>query len=357
MSRATHGVSSGTYYYEVLILTPAGAREVVRNLPDVVRLGDGLRENLQDDLVREVMEKEGADCENASSAAASAAAAAGKMSNKRARKSNVGTPPNYDASKLTGHVRIGWSMRTGDLQAPVGYDRWSYGFRDILGSRIHRSRREDRWGGEPFGPGDIMGLCITMIDEEEDGDASSSSTKGSGSHIRLFKNGQALGHFEIVRGAKMGGEAFTNIMPGTYYPAISSYMGGSARVNFGPHFVYPPPKTLPGGWKALPVSDLCPPPPEPKDAAALAVQERNFPKKTEDSVIKAFQEVVEVEAKIRSECYQAHYSKHVEEVRSDRLLRGLNTTDLPADNNSTSEKEEDVPVQVKEDSKMVDVGA
>ena len=354
MSRATHGVSSGTYYYEVMILTPAGAREVVRNLPDVVRLGDGLRENLQDNLVREVLEKEGADGENASSADATTATAAGKLSNKRARKSNVGTPPNYDASKLTGHVRIGWSMRTGDLQAPVGYDQWSYGFRDILGSRIHRSRREDRWGGEPFGPGDIMGLCITMIDEEEDGDASSSSAKGSGSHIRLFKNGQALGHFEIVRGAKMGGEAFTNIMPGTYYPAISSYMGGSARVNFGPHFVYPPPKTLPGGWKALPVSDLCPPPPEPKDAAALAVQERNFPKKTEDSVIKAFQEAVEIEAKIRSKCYQAHYSKHVEEVRSDRLLRGLNTLDLPADESEEGKEEE---VQTKEDAKMLDVGA
>ena len=358
MSRATHGVSSGTYYYEVMILTPAGAREVVRNLPDVVRLGDGLRENLQDDLVREVMEKEGADGENAPSTDAAPTTAAGKSSNKRARKSNVGTPPNYDASKLTGHVRIGWSMRTGDLQAPVGYDRWSYGFRDILGSRIHRSRREDRWGGEPFGPGDIMGLCITMIDEEEGGDASSSSAKGSGSHIRLFKNGQALGHFEIVRGAKMGGEAFTNIMPGTYYPAISSYMAGSARVNFGPHFVYPPPKTLPGGWKALPVSDLCPPPPEPKDAAALAAQERNFPKKTEDSVIKAFQEAVEIEAKIRSKCYQAHYSKHVEEVRSDRLLRGLNTSDLPADESAEWNGEDaDLHVQMKEDAKMLDVGA
>ncbi len=352
MSRATHGVSSGTYYYEVLILTPAGAREVVRNLPDVVRLGDGLRENLQDDLVREVIENEDgvADDENASLTSTMA----GKSSNKRARKSNVGTPPNYDASKLTGHVRIGWSMRTGDLQAPVGYDRWSYGFRDILGSRIHRSRREDRWGGEPFGPGDIMGLCITMVDEEEDGNASSSSAKGSGSHIRLFKNGQALGHFEIVRGAKLGGEAFTNIMPGTYYPAISSYMGGSARVNFGPHFVYPTPKTLPGGWKALPVSDLCLPPPEPKDAAAIAVQERNFPKKTEDSIIKAFQEAVEIEAKIRSKCYKAHYSKHVEEVRSDRLLRGLNTADLPAGESAKDGEEEDVPLPIMEDAKVVD---
>ena len=131
-------------------------------------------------------------------------------------------------------------------------------------------------------------------------------------------------------------------------------------MNVGPHFVYPPPKTLPGGWKALPVSDLCLPPPEPKDAAALAVQERNFPKKTEDSIIKAFQEAVEVEAKIRSKCFKAHYSKHVEEVRSDRLLRGLNTADLPAGESAKDGeecKEEDVPLPIMEDAKVVDAGA
>mmetsp|Transcript_9119 Transcript_9119/g.20159 ORF Transcript_9119/g.20159 Transcript_9119/m.20159 type:complete len:449 (-) Transcript_9119:938-2284(-) len=51
------------------------------------------------------------------------------------------------ASVSEAHVRLGWSMRTGNLQAPVGYDRWSYGFRDIKGSRCHNSRRDDGWGG------------------------------------------------------------------------------------------------------------------------------------------------------------------------------------------------------------------
>lgn len=32
-----------------------------------------------------------------------------------------------------GHVRLGWSTREGELQAPVGYDRHSYGYRDIAG--------------------------------------------------------------------------------------------------------------------------------------------------------------------------------------------------------------------------------
>ena len=32
-----------------------------------------------------------------------------------------------------GHVRIGWSTRQGELQSFVGYDKWSYGYRDVGG--------------------------------------------------------------------------------------------------------------------------------------------------------------------------------------------------------------------------------
>jgi hypothetical protein len=35
---------------------------------------------------------------------------------------------------LDAHVRIGWSTRQGPLQAPVGYDKWSFGYRDISGN-------------------------------------------------------------------------------------------------------------------------------------------------------------------------------------------------------------------------------
>lgn len=31
------------------------------------------------------------------------------------------------------HVRIGWSTRQGELQAPVGYDKYSFAYRDISG--------------------------------------------------------------------------------------------------------------------------------------------------------------------------------------------------------------------------------
>jgi hypothetical protein len=31
------------------------------------------------------------------------------------------------------HIRLGWSMRQGELQAPVGFDRYSFGYRDVNG--------------------------------------------------------------------------------------------------------------------------------------------------------------------------------------------------------------------------------
>merc|ERR1719491_2055085 len=86
-----------------------------------------------------------------------------KETTKTKKRKHVGTSknPNDPDGRISdaitnhsvgGHLRIGWSMRTGELQAPVGYDRWSYGYRDINGSKVHNSRREDRWGGEAFGP-------------------------------------------------------------------------------------------------------------------------------------------------------------------------------------------------------------
>lgn len=31
------------------------------------------------------------------------------------------------------HVRIGWSTRQGELQSSVGFDQYSYGYRDLEG--------------------------------------------------------------------------------------------------------------------------------------------------------------------------------------------------------------------------------
>jgi hypothetical protein len=38
-----------------------------------------------------------------------------------------------ETKELNTHVRLGWSTRQGSLQAPCGFDKWSYGYRDIAG--------------------------------------------------------------------------------------------------------------------------------------------------------------------------------------------------------------------------------
>ena len=45
---------------------------------------------------------------------------------------------------------MGWAQRSGELQAPVGYDKWSYGYRDLRGSKLHDGVRVDDFA-EPFG--------------------------------------------------------------------------------------------------------------------------------------------------------------------------------------------------------------
>lgn len=38
------------------------------------------------------------------------------------------------SSHSEAHFRIGWSTRQGELQAPVGYDAYSYAYRDVSGT-------------------------------------------------------------------------------------------------------------------------------------------------------------------------------------------------------------------------------
>ncbi|GFY94312.1 similar to TRAUCO [Actinidia rufa] len=61
----------------------------------------------------------------------------------------------------TGHTRLGWSMEKGDLQAPVGYDGHSFGYRDIDGSKIHKALRE-KYGEEGYVEGDVIGFYISL---------------------------------------------------------------------------------------------------------------------------------------------------------------------------------------------------
>ncbi|XP_072969191.1 protein TRAUCO [Typha angustifolia] len=147
----------------------------------------------------------------------------------------------------TGHTRLGWTNDKGDLQAPVGYDGNSYGYRDIDGSKIHKALRE-KYGEEGYVEGDVIGFYINLPDGATyapkpphliwyKGQRYAYQADGKdeppkvvpGSEISFFKNG-------ICQGV-----AFTDLFGGRYYPAASMYTlpnqpNCEVRFNFGPDF-------------------------------------------------------------------------------------------------------------------------
>ncbi|KAG2674847.1 hypothetical protein I3760_13G156500 [Carya illinoinensis] len=116
------------------------------------------------------------------------------------------------------HTRLGWSTEKGDLQAPVGYDENSFGYRDIDGSKVHKVLRE-KYGEEGYKEGDVIGFYISLPE--------------GGSEISFFKNG-------IWQGV-----AFKDLCGGRYYPAASMYTLPNqpncvVKFNFGPDFEFFP---------------------------------------------------------------------------------------------------------------------
>ncbi|KAF3772869.1 TRAUCO protein [Nymphaea thermarum] len=147
----------------------------------------------------------------------------------------------------TGHTRLGWATEKGDLQAPVGYDGNSYGYRDIDGTKIHKAVRE-KYGDEGYVEGDVIGCyinlpegslyapkpplffwnkCQTYVRASDKNEEPPQVIPGS--QISFFRNGVCQG------------VAFTDLNGGRYYPAASMYTLPNqpncvVRFNFGPDF-------------------------------------------------------------------------------------------------------------------------
>ncbi|GAQ81553.1 hypothetical protein KFL_000830350 [Klebsormidium nitens] len=169
----------------------------------------------------------------------------------------------------TGHTRLGWSMSGGDLQAPVGYDTHSYGYRDVDGSKVHNTWREEYGAG--YGEGDVVGCYINLPGGVRPEKADLVDYRGKPHHtetaevpqqplkdsqVAFFKNGECQG------------VAYWSIFGGQYFPAASLYTSNKQsraceiRFNFGPDWDCPP-----SDWKGLPV-------PQPvSKLAAVALQE------------------------------------------------------------------------------------
>ncbi|CAH9128614.1 unnamed protein product [Cuscuta epithymum] len=146
----------------------------------------------------------------------------------------------------TGHTRLGWSTEKGDIQAPVGYDGNSFGYRDIDGSKVHKALRE-KYADEGYGEGDVLGFYISLPDGRQytpnpprlvwykgqrymcTADPKDPPKVVPGSEISFFKNG-------ICQGV-----AFKDLYGGRYYPAASMYTLPNqpncvVKFNFGPDF-------------------------------------------------------------------------------------------------------------------------
>ena len=159
-------------------------------------------------------------------------------------------------------TRIGWAQKNGNLQAPLGFDKFGYSCRSRKGTKFHESVGKKYCKG--YGQGDVLG-CLIILPEKPGGDYLPSTFKDkplvkfkshlyfeekdklqenlkklqtlAGSKIIFYKNGVSLG------------EAFTGIYGGDYFPAIATYKNAKVKANFGPKFKYPPPKDL--KWKPM----------------------------------------------------------------------------------------------------------
>lgn len=172
----------------------------------------------------------------------------------------------------TGHVRLGWATARSELQAPVGFDKYGFSYRDVEGSKVHVGLREPY--GAAYGEGDVVGLIIHMPDGGrpiEVHDRAVTRYKGG-----LYQVSEQEPEPQPLQGSaiaftcngKLQGVAYSNFLEGTYYPAASLFTapsqteGATVTFNFGPKFMYECPQ-LDGLPPALPCCDM-------PSAAALA---------------------------------------------------------------------------------------
>lgn len=204
-----------------------------------------------------------------------------------------------DGTLGNGNIRVGWARREAALDAPVGWDAYSYSIRDIEGQKVHMSRPKD-FMKENVCEGDVLGLEIYLPSLViQNGDESKPYTPNiirdripiryknrlyfesfelaptkemeelshptskvanstyqpktiPGSYIKVYKNGKEMGTPFTDLFAFLPPNSRPNLAAGArdvddgaagYYPAVSAFGGGAASLNFGPNFEFPPKET------------------------------------------------------------------------------------------------------------------
>ncbi|OWF50318.1 set1/Ash2 histone methyltransferase complex subunit ASH2-like isoform X1 [Mizuhopecten yessoensis] len=151
--------------------------------------------------------------------------------------------------------RIGWSQELGNLQAPVGYDKFSYSWRSSKGTKFHQSRGK-HYSSSGYVEGDVIGFFIHMPEPEDARKTLPQTYKDRPlvkfkSHLYYEEKDyvtETEKNLKPIRGSQMimykngvsQGIAFEDVYEGWYYPCISLYKNTKVTVNFGPDFKYAP---------------------------------------------------------------------------------------------------------------------
>ncbi|KAL4664100.1 hypothetical protein H8957_013379 [Semnopithecus entellus] len=143
---------------------------------------------------------------------------------------------------------------TGNLQAPLGYDKFSYSWRSKKGTKFHQSIGKHYSSG--YGQGDILGFYINLPEDTETAKSLPDTYKDKAlikfkSYLyfeekdfvdKAEKSLKQTPHSEIIfyKNGVNQGVAYKDIFEGVYFPAISLYKSCTVSINFGPCFKYPP---------------------------------------------------------------------------------------------------------------------
>ncbi|XP_070544616.1 set1/Ash2 histone methyltransferase complex subunit ASH2-like [Ptychodera flava] len=151
-------------------------------------------------------------------------------------------------------TRIGWAQSLGNLQAPLGYDKFGYSWRSMKGTKFHQSR--GCHFSDDYGLGDTLGFLIVLPDTLDPVKLLPATCKDKA--LIKFKSHLYFEVKDFVQETEKGlqqtdkskvmffkngvcqGVAYENVFEGTYYPSISLYKNATVSVNFGPEFKYPP---------------------------------------------------------------------------------------------------------------------
>ena len=161
----------------------------------------------------------------------------------------------------TGHARVGWKSKKGERNAPVGFDKFGYGYKDIRGEKVHEGVTEAY--GEAFVEGDVIG-CYIFVEAKRKGDLKKEIDDGE-------EKPSNASFVAFARNGKFQGKAYVglNKEDGAYFPAGSLFTEPDVEpaklaFNFGPNFEYPPDARAWDVPKPQPMSNLDPPRPPPE---------------------------------------------------------------------------------------------